>query len=92
MTGDKHQKSQKIGTPVGRSEWFNGDLDEIECRTEVKAYRIDVVCPACRAGIMEFTGFTWSTNPPGHHHKCDTCEYICAFQGRIYPSIRHEDK
>lgn len=82
--------TNKIGTPVGVSEWFN-DEPKI-ARKEVRTFIERWMCPQenCE-GEMRDAGFSWSTNPPGYHHTCNKCGYTAAMSGKRYPRTIHEE-
>ncbi len=74
------------------TEWFKGELGPLEKSTEVSTYRVVLTCPKCGEGKMRFNGMTWPTAPPGYHHQCTKCEYICVIRGHQYPELSMEPK
>lgn len=74
-----------ISTPLGDSEWFQGDVESLEVRTEQRVERVNLKCPKCSDGLLLNTGLVWQTTTPGHHHACNECGYLCAVRGKTYP-------
>ena len=84
----------KIGVAgLGMSAWWSdaegGSQEECEIKVPVRTYEVHLRCPVCKAGRMIYTGHTWPTGQPGHHHRCDKCGEIRAVRGETYPMIRH---
>lgn len=82
--------SDKIGTPVGPSEWFKG---EMKLRTvRLAPVRVHWLCPqdGC-AGEMKPNGLVWPTAQPGYHHTCTSCGYTCATTAGRFPRVEYEE-
>ena len=48
----------------------------MEIKTEVKTFLVKMICDKCGEGEMIFNGFTKTSNPPWHVHKCNKCGNI----------------
>lgn len=63
-----------------------------QIKTQVKAYRIDKVCPACKEGLLIATGtayyFSFYTT---YHHRCNICGKEIYLQNEKYPHEITED-
>lgn len=61
-------------------------------KTQVKTYRIDKVCPACKEGLLIASGtkyyYSFYTT---YHHRCDKCGKEVYLQNEYYPHEITED-
>lgn len=62
-----------------------------EIETEVKTYRIRLMCDECDGGEMKPTGICLTSIPPQYPHKCDKCGHEETVRGKTYPTIEHRE-
>ena len=62
----------------------------METRKEVKVFKVVMMCPKCNEAEMEYTGITFSTNPPKYQHQCPVCGYKDSYI-KTYPSVEYEE-
>jgi hypothetical protein len=55
-----------------------------------KPYKVIWICDKCGDGIMEYSGISYSTNPPMYPHKCSKCGNPETVDN-IYPRIEYEN-
>ena len=63
----------------------------MEKRTEVKTYKVELVCESCNEGTMvSCSGVTLMSNPPQHPHKCTACGEGIHITGTTYPYMEYK--
>ena len=61
-----------------------------ERRTEVRTYRIDLICDEC-GGRMAPTGQALMSYPVQYPHKCEKCGAGITVRGNQYPCLIYDD-
>ncbi len=60
----------------------------MEKRTEVKTYKVELVCESCDKGTMEScAGVVLQSHPPQYPHRCTECGVETHISGTTYPYI-----
>ena len=61
-----------------------------EKRTQVKVYRVRMICDRCKQGEMVPTGMAFTSLPAQFEHKCNCCGHRTTYNV-TYPTIVYED-
>ena len=62
----------------------------MEIKVEVKTYIISYTCDKCNIGKMEFTGLSFTVQPPKHQHQCNQCGHTAIYV-KHYPYLATEE-
>lgn len=65
-------------------------LAGLEMVVPVTAVRIELLCPICRSGRLEYTGEMKTCYPPLYVHQCTNCKAKRNLK-KAYPRIEHRD-
>ena len=61
-----------------------------EKRTEVKVYKVRMMCDRCKQGEMKQTPMMYPLFPGQYEHQCDCCGYRTSYSIQ-YPTIAYEE-
>ena len=63
----------------------------MEKRTEVKTYKVELVCESCSEGTMEScAGMVLTSLPAQYPHRCTECGTETHITGTTYPYMEHK--
>ena len=63
----------------------------MEKETEVKSYKVIMICDRCKQGEMVPTGMMLTSFPGMYDHKCNCCGYRATYKVQ-YPTIVYKEK
>lgn len=78
--------------PAGQTAVWWGEQEPTFIKTELVPVKIELQCPKCKEGTMDFNGAGWPGEPPAFHHTCTKCGYTAALPGAQFPTIGHQPK